>query len=182
MRIRRGAVPVILALAAASSSSACSSEEQLSPQPLPPQEENGSRTPTAPGTGDSSNLGTCSGTCCNKPAEGTACSTVDDSSCSWAVVCPGGLVLAYQIECRSGVWTLTNGCPAEGQTDPRGCPASQPENGSSCTPQQAQSGGSNQCGYVLECDGYRKSAQAFCGTSANGVGTSWTTTPLGTCD
>jgi hypothetical protein len=177
MRIRRAAVLFTLALVAA-----CSSEENLNPQPLPPEDQEGARSPTPGGAAsDGSNLGSCSGTCCTKPAEGSACQTGDDTTCSWAVTCPnGGLVIPYELTCTNGAWQLTNGCPAEGQTDSRGCPASQPQNGTACTVTQS----SSQCGYVLECTGYRKSAVAQCfnnGTTTNG-GTTWSTIPLGTCD
>jgi hypothetical protein len=173
MRIRRGAIFVTLALAAA-----CSSEEQLSPQPLPPEDQENPRSPTPPpgGASDGNSLGTCSGTCCTKPAEGTACNSREDSLCSWAVTCPTGLVLPYEVTCTNGVWAVTNGCPEEGQTDTRGCPARQPENGTACS----SATGFLQCGYVLECQGYRKSAQAVCANTTNG--STWTTTPLGACD
>ena len=177
MRIRSAALLfVTVALVAA-----CSSEEQLNPQPLPPEEEN-ARNP-GPGGGaaaDGSNFGACNGTCCSKPAEGSACDTTADTTCSWAVTCPTGLVLPYELTCTNGVWQLTNGCPEEGKTDTRGCPARQPENGTAC---QLQANNFS-CGYVLECTGYRKSALAQCfnnGSNPNGANT-WQTTPIGTCD
>jgi hypothetical protein len=180
MRRSRAAVLLTLALAAACSS-ACSSEESLNPQPLPPEDQEGTRSPTPGGAaGDSANLGACNGTCCSKPAEGSACDSVADTTCSWAVTCPTGLVIPYEVTCTNGVWQQTNGCPAEGTTDERGCPAKQPENGTTCQVTQT----SSQCGYVLECTGYRKSAIAQCfnnGSNANGQPT-WQTTPLGVCD
>lgn len=175
MRFRRAAVLIALALVAA----ACSSEEQLNPQPLPPEDES-PRSPPAGGSQSDGNLGACSGTCCAKPAEGSACDANADTTCSWAVSCPTGLVIPYEITCTNGVWQLTNGCPAEGTTDSRGCPARQPENGTTC----AVNLNVSQCGYVLECTSYRKSAIAQCfdnGTSGTGERT-WSTTPLGTCD
>lgn len=174
MRTRRAAVVFTVLLVAA-----CSSEESLNPQPLPPEEE-GSRNAAPPGAaGDSSNLGSCSGTCCSKPAEGTACNTTSDTTCTWAVTCPTGLVLPYEVTCTNGAWQVTNGCPAEGQTDDRGCPARQPEDGAPCS---LTTGGAGSCGYVLECTGYRKSAIAQCFDDGTGSGTTWNTTPLGVCD
>ena len=175
MRIRRAALLFVVAVVAA-----CSSEENLNPQPLPPEDQEGTRNPGPPGAGDSANLGSCSGTCCSKPAEGSACDSTADTTCSWAVTCPTGLVLPYELTCTNGVWQLTNGCPAEGQTDSRGCPARQPENGASC--ELGTSSGSGQCGYVLECTGYRKSALANCFRTGTSSGATWQTTPLGTCD
>ena len=67
-----------------------------------------------------------------------------------------------------------------GQTDARGCPARQPENGTPCTVNQST--GFQQCGYVLECTAYRKSAVAQCFNNGTNGGTTWNTTPLGTCD
>jgi hypothetical protein len=154
MRIRSAALLFTVALVAA-----CSSEEQLNPQPLPPEDQEGARQGPTPGggSGDSASLGACNGTCCDKPAEGSACDASADTTCSWAVTCPTGLVLPYEIACTNGVWQLTNGCPDEGQTDTRGCPARQPENGTVC--QRVANNG--QCGYVLECTGYRKSADSI---------------------
>lgn len=177
MRIRRAAVLFTLALVAA-----CASEENLNPQPLPPEDQEGARSPTPGGASSDGSLSNCSGTCCTKPPVGSSCVSGDDTTCSWAVTCPTGLVIPYQLTCTNGAWQVTNGCPDEGQTDSRGCPARQPENGTACTVNQ--SSGFQQCGYVLECTGYRKSAVASCfnnGTSGSS-GTTWNTTPLGTCD
>lgn len=174
MRMRRAAVFLSLALAAACSTE--SSSEPLNPQPLPP--EQGGEAARAPGSSssggsnDGASLGTCSGTCCSKPAEGSPCDGAADTSCTWAVTCASGLVLPYQLTCTDGVWKLTNGCPEEGKTDSRGCPARQPESGTDC----ALDPNTFQCGYVLECTGYRKSALATCSQNK------WQTTPLGTCD
>src|SRR5690606_33352195 len=66
MRKRRAAVVLVLACVAACSTE--SSDDALNPQPLPPEEE-GTRAPNAgAAVGDS-----CQGTCCEKPAEGSAC-------------------------------------------------------------------------------------------------------------
>lgn len=167
---------------------ACASEDSLNPQPLPPQDERspnaGSSTGGSTSSGSSGstpgNFGSCSGTCCNKPAAGTACDATADTTCSWAIECPTGLVLPYEITCTSGTWQLTNGCPAEGQVDERGCPASQPADGSACDPNVV----TGQCGYVLPCNGYRKTMLATCttsGTSRSGD-FKWNSPPLGKCD
>lgn len=156
-------LPLVVVIAA------CSTEEQLNPQPLPPQDEGNGRSPSAGGAADSS---LCNGTCCQRPAEGSTCDSSEDTTCSWAVTCPSGLVLPYEVTCMNGTWQLTNGCPKDGETDARGCPAKQPENGSGC----ALTGSTSQCGYVLQCTNYRKSALATCS------GNAWQTTPLGGCD
>jgi len=159
---------------------ACSNDESsLNPQPLPPQDERspnaGSSTGGSTSSGGSQNgsFGSCSGTCCNKPAAGSACDTTADTTCSWAIECPSGLVLPYEITCTSGTWQLTNGCPAEGQVDARGCPGTQPVDGSACDPSTV----TQQCGYVLPCNGYRKTMLATCGGDNK-----WTSPPLGKCD
>jgi hypothetical protein len=166
--MRRAALVAAIALVAACSSS----EEQLNPQPLPPEDQ-GARDPNQNGTaGASPSFGTCTGTCCEKPAEGSACDANADTTCSWALTCPSGLVIPYEIKCDGGVWKLTNGCPAEGAVDARGCPAREPENGTPCS----LTSGTTQCGYVLQCPAYRKSVLATC------VNDAWQATPLGPCD
>lgn len=158
---------------------ACSSEEQLNPQPLPPEDRGGESSPS-PVPGQVGVGGSFSGNCNseNLPVEGGACDASKDTTCSWAVTCKTGLVLPFELTCTNGAWQVTNGCPDEGQTDERGCPARQPENGTSCS----LAPNNFQCGYVLECTGYRKSAVAQCSNNGTGSGTTWTTTPLGSCD
>lgn len=176
--MRRAVVFAVVGLAAACSNS--SSDDNLNPQPLPPQDE---RSPAAGGSTSSggssggSSLGSCTGTCCSKPAELSACDETTDTTCSWAVTCPSGLVLSYEIECTNGTWLLTNGCPAEGQTDSRGCPPSQPADGSACDRNTV----TQSCGYVLECNGYRKSMLATCTVQSSSSST-WSSPPLGKCD
>lgn len=176
MRMRRAAVLLSFALVAACSSE--SSDDGLNPQPLPPEEE-GARAPNAGTgtTGDSSEFGP--GTCSSDklPTEGSPCEPTADTTCSWAVTCPTGLVIPYEVTCTDGVWKLTNGCPAGGESDSRGCPASQPQDGAPCT----QTATSSQCGYVLQCTGYRKSATAQC-IRQSAAGATWSTDALGACD
>jgi hypothetical protein len=169
MRImRRAVLPGIFLVVAACSSQ--SSDEQLNPQPLPPQDEKGGAN--GPSAGSGAATPTCTGTCCNKPAEGSACDANADTTCSWAVTCPTGLVLPYEVTCENGTWKVTNACPAEGQVDARGCPAREPENQTPCS----LASNTSQCGYVLECTGYRKSALVTC------TGGTWQATPLASCD
>lgn len=172
---RRAVVLITLALVAA-----CSSEEQLNPQPLPPADRGGGTTspnqPPGAVTGDESFGGNCNSA--KLPVEGEACDAAKDTTCSWAVTCKSGLVLPFELTCTNGKWEVTNGCPEEGKTDARGCPASQPENGASCT----LAPNNSQCGYVLECTSYRKTALAQCTNDGSGSGSTWRTTPLGTCD
>lgn len=172
LMVRRAVAFVTLALVAA-----CSSEEQLNPQPLPPEDRGGASSPT-PGPGGVADGESFSGNCNSSklPVEGEACDATKDTTCSWAVTCPTGLVLPYEVTCTNGAWQVTNGCPEEGKTDARGCPARQPENGTTCS----LSPNTFQCGYVLECTGYRKSALAQC--SGNATSGTWSTSPLGTCD
>jgi hypothetical protein len=171
--LRRAAAVFVVSLVAACSSE--SSDDNLNPQPLPPEDRGGTSTPSPPPNGGvSAGSSSCTGTCCQQPAVGSTCNSAEDSTCSWAVTCPQGLVIPYQITCSSGTWKLLAGCPNEGEVDSRGCPASQPANNTACTisPNNPQ----NQCGYVLECTGYRKSAIATCN------GQAWQTTALGVCD
>jgi hypothetical protein len=148
-------------------------DESLNPQPLPPESDK-SRSPTANGGASAAQ---CTGTCCDKPAPGTSCEGADASdTCTWAVTCPTGLVLGYEVTCTSGTWQVTVDCPKDGETDARGCPSRQPDNDAPCDLTTSSNGIQTQCGYVLQCTGYRKSALATC--SAN----KWQTTPLGTCD
>lgn len=175
--LRRVVALVTLALIAACSSE--TSEEALNPQPLPPENDRGGGQSPSPTPGQVSDPESFTGNCSsdNLPVEGGACDSSKDTTCSWAVTCPTGLVLPFEVTCTNNTWQVTNGCPAEGQTDERGCPARQPENGTSCS----LAPNNFQCGYVLECDGYRKSAVAQCSGGGGSAGT-WSTTPLGTCE
>jgi hypothetical protein len=124
----------------------------------------------------------CRGRCCEKPEPGTFCDATDagPTTCTWAVTCPGGLVIGRTTKCENGSFVSVVDCPLPGQADANGCPAEPPAPNSPCVvlKQGVQCGYSVACAPV--CDG-SACVPARRSTTATCVQGAWQTQALPPC-